>query len=279
MKIGIFLESLRKDFKESVLLAKSMGVNGFQIYAGSPTIYVGMSDEEIESVKMFLKENDMEISALCGDMGHRMFYYPDKMRKEIEHQKRVVDLAEKLNVHVITTHIGVIPEDKNTDMYRTMKSVYKELADYAGEHDVHFAIETGPEPSIRLKEFLDDIDSKGKGVNLDPANLVMVQGENPVEAVYNLKDYIVHTHAKDGVMMKKIDSNAFYINDILGIEHQSEESYFLETPLGDGNVPWSDYLKALREIGYDKFLTIEREVGDNPVNDISKAVDFLKTQV
>ena len=74
MKIGIFLESLRKDFKESVLLAKSMGVNGFQIYAGSPTIYVGMSDEEIESVKMFLKENDMEISALCGDMGHRMFY-------------------------------------------------------------------------------------------------------------------------------------------------------------------------------------------------------------
>lgn len=32
---------------------------------------------------------------------------------------------------------------------------------------------------------------------LDPANLVMVTGDDPVQAVYNLKDYIVHTNAKD----------------------------------------------------------------------------------
>jgi sugar phosphate isomerase/epimerase len=36
-------------------------------------------------------------------------------------------------------------------------------------------------------------------VNLDPANFVMVTGDDPVQAVYTLKDYIVHTHAKDGV--------------------------------------------------------------------------------
>lgn len=33
---------------------------------------------------------------------------------------------------------------------------------------------------------------------------------------------------------------------------------------GEGDVDWDNYLKALKEIGYDGFLTIERECGDNP---------------
>ncbi|MBQ9481301.1 MAG: sugar phosphate isomerase/epimerase [Clostridia bacterium] len=279
MKIGIFLESLRKEFKEGVLLAKKMGVNGFQIYAGSPTIYVGMSKDEIKNIKAFLADNEMEISALCGDMGHRMFYFPDEMREQIEHQKKVVDLAEEFGVNAITTHIGVIPENRNTKMYETMASVYKELADCAANVGAHFAIETGPEPSARLKSFLDEIDSKGKGVNFDPANLAMVQGENPVEGVKNLKDYIVHTHAKDGKLLKKINSEAFYISDVIGVEHQSEEGFFIETPLGDGDVPWKDYIAALKSVGYDGFLTVEREVGEDPVSDIRKAVTFLKAEI
>ena len=35
------------------------------------------------------------------------------------------------------------------------------------------------------------------------------------------------------------------------------------------------YLAALREIGFDGYLTIERECGDNPAGDIAEAVKFL----
>ena len=41
-------------------------------------------------------------------------------------------------------------------------------------------------------------------------------------------------------------------------------------------MPFPAYLKALEEIGYKGFLTIEREVGDNPTADIEKAVRFLR---
>ena len=116
-------------------------------------------------------------------------------------------------------------------------------------------------------------------MNFDPANLAMVQGEDPVEGVKNLKDYIVHTHAKDGRLLKKINSEAFYISDVIGVEHQSEEGFFIETPLGDGDVPWKEYIAALKSIGYDGFLTVEREVGEDPVADIEKAVTFLKTEI
>ena len=49
----------------------------------------------------------------------------------------------------------------------------------------------------------------------------------------------------------------------------------MEVPLGEGGVPWDGYLAALRGIGFDGYLTIERECGDNPTADIEKAVKFL----
>ena len=55
--------------------------------------------------------------------------------------------------------------------------------------------------------------------------------------------------------------------------------YFLETPLGQGAVDFDRYLGALKEIGYKGFLTIEREVGEDPTADIRLAVDFLKARI
>ena len=46
--------------------------------------------------------------------------------------------------------------------------------------------------------------------------------------------------------------------------------------LGEGSVKWDEYLAALNDIGYKGFLTIEREVGDDPEKDIGNAVNFLK---
>ena len=101
----------------------------------------------------------------------------------------------------------------------------------------------------------------------------MVTGDDPVKAVHNLKDYIVHTHAKDGKQLFYLDPEIVY-----GIKKDIivEDDSFIEVPLGEGSVDFPNYLKALEEIGFNGFLTIEREVGDNPAADIGRAVDFLK---
>ena len=56
----------------------------------------------------------------------------------------------------------------------------------------------------------------------------------------------------------------------------AEGGFFKEVPLGAGTVPFPEYLAALEDIGYEGFLTIERECGDNPARDIKVAVDYLK---
>jgi L-ribulose-5-phosphate 3-epimerase len=47
-------------------------------------------------------------------------------------------------------------------------------------------------------------------------------------------------------------------------------------PLGQGDVPWEKYLNALHECGYQGWLTIERETGDNPAADIAEAICYLR---
>ena len=112
-------------------------------------------------------------------------------------------------------------------------------------------------------------------MNLDPANLVMVTGDDPVQAVHNLQKYIVHTHAKDGNMLERGNPEWIY-GVIQKPEDVKDIRFFEEVPLGTGTVDFPAYMKALEAIGYKGYLTIEREVGADPAGDIGTAADFLR---
>lgn len=272
--IGVIINSFRTDIPTAVKKAAECGAQGIQVYATSgemsPDMLVGSKRKEFLDL---VKSNGLVISALCGDLGGGGFIHADKNRERVDFSKKILDLAKELETDVVTTHIGVVPNDPNHDRYKIMQEACRELAEYADSIDAHFAVETGPETSAVLKGFLDSLDSTGVGVNLDPANLVMVTGDDPVQAVHNLKKYIVHTHAKDGKQIFYRDPEIVY-----GIKKDVivTDDSFIEVPLGEGSVPFPAYLKALEDIGYNGFLTIEREVGDNPEKDIRAAVEFLK---
>ena len=230
--------------------------------------------DRLRETKDILASCGIEVSALCGDLGGHGFQIPADNVWKIEKSKRIIDLALELGANVVTTHIGVVPASEEHPRFRILQDACGELAAYADTLGAHFAIETGPETSLVLKGFLDSLHSTGVAVNLDPANLVMVTGDDPVKAVHNLKDYIVHTHAKDGRKLDNRDSEVIY--GLRPGDPLVTNPAFIELALGDGDVPFPAYLKALEEIGYKGFLTIEREVGDNPTADIEKAVRFLR---
>ena len=275
-QIGIILDSLRMDIHSAVTKAAELGAQGLQVYATRGE----MSPEELTGQKRkdflaHVQNHGLVISALCGDLGQG-FTNPEKNPALIERSKRILDLAKELGTDVVSTHIGVVPADSGSDTYKIMQSACYELAEYADSLNAHFAVETGPETAVRLKGFLDSLGSRGVAVNMDPANLVMVTGDDPVAAVYTLRDYIVHTHAKDGRKLRDVPAEKLYQD----IEKEiSMGPPFEELPLGQGNVDFPAYLKALDDIGYKGFLTIEREVGENPAKDIALAVDFLNRHI
>lgn len=272
-KIGVIVDSFRLDIKEAVKKAKEVGAEGIQVYTTKgPMAPENLNTNQRKEFLDFVTSNGLVISALCGDIGEG-FGDKENNPKRIEKSKRIMDLAKDLNTNVVTTHIGVVPKNSVHPRWAILKEACEELAEYGDKVGASFAIETGPETSALLKKFLDSLDARGVKVNLDPANLVMVTGDDPVEAVYNLKDYIVHTHAKDGIRLRECDPEVIY-----GMMEEAVQlgDAFKEVPLGEGSVDFIKYLKALKSIGFNGFLTIEREVGENPEKDIRTAVEFLK---
>ncbi|MBR5496294.1 MAG: sugar phosphate isomerase/epimerase, partial [Oscillospiraceae bacterium] len=273
--IGAILESFKLERSQAIKKASEIGIKGIQMYAtegaNSPE---NLSAQDRINLKCEVEDYGMVFSALCGDLGMG-FGNKDLNPALIEKSKRIVELAKDLGTDIITTHIGVVPSDPNHERYKIMQQACFELAKFADSMQAHFAIETGPEVANTLKMFLDDLGSTGVAVNLDPANFKMVTGDDPVKAVYTLQKYIVHTHAKDGNRLN-IGNPEFIYRAVHPVPQGFDDiQYFEEVPLGTGSVDFPNYLKALEDIGYKGFLTIEREVGDTPAKDIQIAFDYL----
>lgn len=250
MKIGAMINGFRRPtFAENLEVAATLGIDGVQFYVSDD-----LPDDVVKDHLSRIKDKGMVFSALCGDIGS--YDNPDANKEKVERFKRILDLSKKLECGIVTTHIGKIPEDTSAVKYNTMFEACKSIADYAASIGATFAIETGPEKAVFLKDFLDKLDSKGIGVNLDPANLVMCSHDDAAFAANVLSGYIVHTHAKDGISIGHND--------------------YLEVPLGQGGVHFDTYIPALHYAGFDGFLTIERECGETPEKDIGMAVDFLR---
>jgi sugar phosphate isomerase/epimerase len=283
MKIGIIAELLKKPLYDCLARTAELGADGVQLYAVSPVCnLLQMDEKQLADLKKFCEDHKLAITAVCGDLSGHGFQIASENQQRIKTTRQIIDITRSLGCNIITMHVGVMPAAKDSPVYQIMMTALKELGKYAAANNAVIAIETGPESPETLKQFLDDAGTRGLGVNLDPANLVMALDENPAKAVYTLKDYIVHTHAKDGVHFRKCDPVKVY--DAFaegGFEKLVAETgvLFAEVPLGQGSVNWNEYLAALKAVKYNGFLTVERETGADPDKDIKLAIDFLKTRI
>lgn len=253
-KVGVMIESFRLGVRGGIQRAAAVGADGFQIFCtglGDGITPDKLGPDDRKEFRRFVADQGLVISALCADY-FKGFLNPETNPDVVAKSKKCVDLAVDLGTNVITTHIGTIPEDADDPKWAIGLEALTDLSAYAESRGVFFACETGPESPATMKRFLDKIPTNNICVNYDPANLAM-NSFDQIGGVAVLKDYIVHTHAKDA----------------LKGEHK-------EVPLGEGGVDFPRWLAALDAIGYDGFLTIEREVGDDPVGDITRAVQFLR---
>ncbi|WP_135547944.1 sugar phosphate isomerase/epimerase family protein [Paenibacillus cymbidii] len=283
-RVGVLVDSFRVDVREGLKKAKAVGADGVQLYAVKGEMDpANLTPADRKELRDYIASLGLEVSALCGDLteGHG-FQDMRANAGKIEKSKRILDLAVELGTGIVTTHIGVVPQDPNSRYYAAMHDACEELGQYAASLNAKFAIETGPETASLLRRFLDSLGTHGVAVNYDPANFVMVTGDDPVLGVYTLKDYIVHTHVKDGIRFDKRNPLRVY-SSLEYVPHEDDGKpgsgpggrQALETPLGEGAVDFRGYFAALQDIGYTGYLTIEREVGDDPETDIRGAIAFV----
>jgi sugar phosphate isomerase/epimerase len=166
------------------------------------------------------------------------------------------DVTVKLGVKYLSMHAGFIDE---TDVSYSEKFYERiiSLAEAAGEKNIMLLLETGQETAGELRRFLKELDHPAIGVNFDPANMILYDKGNPIEAVKVLAPWVRHIHIKDANRTTK------------------PGTWGAEVPWGDGQVQSEAFLKTLQEIGFNGTLAIEREAGDNRFGDVKLAAERL----
>jgi sugar phosphate isomerase/epimerase len=166
------------------------------------------------------------------------------------------DVTVKLGVKYLSMHAGFIDES-NVAYAEKFYERITSLANAAQENNIMLLLETGQETAEELKNFLQELNHPAIGVNFDPANMILYDKGNPIEAVKILAPWVKHIHIKDANRTTQ------------------PGTWGAEVPWGDGQVQTGDFLNALGEIGFDGNLAIEREAGDNRFGDVKLAAERL----
>lgn len=269
MKISAMSDCFRLGFEGGIRKAAEMGLDGVQFHLSSvqPQADQPLEEGRAREIRALLKDCGIVISATCSELGG-FNCDGDERKARIERTGRFVRMTAQLGAAVTTAHIGQVPEDKRDPAYGRMRDALGQVAGFCEQAGIKYAVETGPEKAAVLKGLLDEIASPYLGVNLDPANLVMCSDDDPVAATLLLKDYILHTHAKDGINLTRPVHKPW--------PGAPADWRYIEVPLGQGEVDFPGWIAALRAAGFDGYMAIEREVGETPERDIQKALDFLR---
>lgn len=265
-----------KSFEEVIEFASASGFKCVEImcwpkgkaerrYAGVTHINVDeLSDEKINHIHSVLKQNNVYISGLG--------YYPnpldaDEQQAEIyiEHIKKVIRAAAKLEIPVVNTFIGRDPHKSVEENLKKFEQVWPGIIKVAEENNIKVAIENCPmlftrdewpggknlatTPAIWRKMF-EIIPSPNFGLNYDPSHMVWMQMDE-VQPIYDFKEKLFHIHLKDVKVFRD------KLNEV-GIMAYPLDYHSPKIP-GLGDVDWRGFFSALTSVKYRGPVCIEVE--------------------
>lgn len=229
-------------------------------YAGTSHIDVADLDEKkAKHLKNLFREAGIIISSLA--------YYPNNLDPDLKrralyhaHLKKVIDAASILDVNLVGTFAGRVPELTIEENLRIFRDVFPPLVEYARKKNVKLMLENCPmmytwpsgtniafSPPI-WEEIFKIISSKNLGLNYDPSHLLW-QEIDYIDPIKSFAKRIFHVHAKDTEILYDKLSH-------VGIFGKHWWRYRMP---GLGLIDWSKFISSLAEAGYDGVISIEHE--------------------
>lgn len=269
MKIGVCVEfdnmdGMQKKFEN----LRAEGFDNCQLISWNPALW---TEENLKEIKRLIKENEVTISAFwCGWEGPAVWDFydgqltlglvpPEYRTVRIKNLCDGADFAHGLGVKNVVTHMGFIPENPIDPQFAPFCVAVRQVAEHLKQNGQCLLFETGQETPITMLRCFEKVGCDNLGVNLDTANVILYGKANPVDALDVFGKYVMNIHAKDG----KYPTNGHALGE--------------ETRIGDGKVDFKALFQKLKELGYDSFVTIEREIsGEQQTEDIRYAKKYLE---
>lgn len=309
MRIGVFTVLFQDlPFEEALDKVLSFGISAVEIGTGGyPGSHHCPVDELLESEskrKTYMEAIESRGLILSALSCHYEPLHPDEELAETSDQifRKSVRLAEMLDVpvvNVLSSCPGGAPGDKTPNWVtcpwpphfleildyqwnEVAIPYWSEAAQFAQDHGVKIGVEMHPgqlvynvETMLRLREAC----GPALGCNFDPSHLFW-NGVDPVAAIRELGEAIVHVHGKD-VYVDSLNVAVNGCNDHKPYNRIPERSWtFRSIGYGHDTKTWRDIASALQTIGYDYVVSIEHEDALMSTDEgLSRAVDTLQAAV
>ena len=184
---------------------------------------------------------------------------PAYRHERMKYLRSAISFASKAGIPDVVIHAGYLPTNLMSQEYADMLVAVEAVAKCCQNNGVNLLLETGTEVPIILKALIQDIGRDNVFINFDPANILMYGFGNPVDALTVFGKYVRNMHGKDGCL--PTDPSRF-----------GEEK-----AVGKGMVDFAGVFAKFREIGYDRYCIIEREIsGEEQLRDILSAKVYLE---
>jgi sugar phosphate isomerase/epimerase len=239
---------------EAVRRLAAIGYAGVEIMADVPHAWPAcLLEEQKQAIRDALAAHRLGISNVNAFMmnaisdarqryWHPSWIEPDRHYRQIriDHTMRSLTLARELGSPCITTEPGGPVESGGSwsAALRLFVEGLKPVAEHAAKEGVLLLVE--PEPGLLVEtadqflELMQHIDSPAVGLNFDIGHFYCV-GDDPPATVHRLKRYLRHVHLEDIAATR--------------VHHHLIP--------GEGTIDFPATLRALRDVGYDSWITIE----------------------
>jgi len=269
MKIGTCVNfNSMEGLEERFATLRRNGFDSCQLVSWQPNIW---TEENARSLSTMIDQYGITVSAFwAGWEGPNVWNFyqgpltlglvpPEFRYARMKNLCDGADFAKALGVTDVVTHMGFIPENPNDPTFPALCAAIEYVAKHLKNNDQYLLFETGQETPVTVLRCFEAVGMDNLGVNLDTANLIQYGKANPVDALDVFGKYVRNLHAKDGVYPT--------CGGELG----------KETKLGEGKVDFKALFRRLHELGYDGYVTIEREIdGEQQLKDILESRDYLK---
>ena len=245
---------LNYSFSEAVRRIASIGYRGIEVMADVPHAWPAfLLSEQKQAIRDSLAAHNLAISNVNAFMMHAVndrrqrYWHPSWMEPDphyravrVDHTKRALTLARELGARCITTEPGgpVAPGQSWSAALKLFVEELKPVAEHAEKEGVLLLVE--PEPGLlieiaeQFEEFMRHVDSPAVGLNFDVGHMYCV-GEDPAAALRRLARFVRHVHLED-IAASRV--------------HQ-------HLVPGAGAIDFPATFQALREIGYEGWVTVE----------------------
>jgi len=167
-------------------------------------------------------------------------------------------LAHQLGLKLVTFHAGFLPQDEACPEFEKLQHRIRLVADVFAAQGIDLAFETGQETAQSLRVFLEKLGRVNVGVNFDPANIILYDNSNPIEALRALSSWLKQCHVKDACRTRQ------------------PGTWGAEVPVGTGQVDCPAFFELLKEAQFNGHCCIEREAGQQRAADIRVARQFVE---